>query len=55
MEEIKKHGGRRSGAGRPVNDRNYMIGVRISEGSYKKLQNVKNKAELIDNLIKRYL
>ena len=54
-QEKKQHGGRRSGAGRPANDRSYMIGARVSKEAYDKLQTVSNKSEFIDNLIKSTL
>ena len=54
-EEKKQHGGRRSNAGRPANDRSFMVGVRITKEAYDKLQTVSNKSEFIDNLIKQAL
>ena len=53
MEEKKQHGGRRSGAGRPANDRNIMVGVRISKEAADILKAQPNQAEFIDNLIKK--
>lgn len=55
MEEKKQHGGRRPNAGRPSNDRSFMVGVRITKEAYDKLQTVSNKSEFIDNLIKQVL
>ena len=55
MEEKKQHGGRRSNAGRPANDRSFMVGVRITKEAYDKLQTVSNKSEFIDKLIKQHL
>ena len=53
MEEQKQHGGRRSGAGRPANDRNIMVGVRLSQEAVDKLNRLtNNKSEYIENLIK---
>lgn len=54
-EEKKQHGGRRSNAGRPANDRSFMVGVRITKEAYDKLQTVSNKSEFIDKLIKETL
>lgn len=55
MEETKKHGGRRPGAGRPAGERNLMLSVRISQEAYDKISGVSNKSEFIDNLIKKEL
>lgn len=53
MEEKKQHGGRRAGAGRPANDRNIMVGVRLSQEAVDKLNRLtSNKSEYIENLIK---
>lgn len=53
MENQKQHGGRRSGAGRPSNDRNIMVGVRLSQEAVDKLNRLtNNKSEYIENLIK---
>jgi len=53
MEEQKQHGGRRNGAGRPTNDRNIMVGVRLSQEVVDKLNRLtNNKSEYIENLIK---
>jgi hypothetical protein len=53
MENQKQHGGRRSGAGRPANDRNIMVGVRLSQEAVDKLNRLtNNKSEYIENLIK---
>lgn len=54
MEDKKQHGGRRSGAGRPANDRNIMVGVRISREAADILNAQKNKSEYIDNLIRNH-
>lgn len=49
-----KHGGRRAGSGRPANDRNIMVGVRLSQEAVDKLNRLtRNKAEYIDTLIKK--
>ena len=53
MEIINKHGGRRSGAGRPANDRSIMVGVRITKEAADILNAQPNKSEFIDNLIKQ--
>lgn len=54
MEDNKKqHGGRRSGAGRPANDRSIMVGVRITKEAADILNAKPNKSEFIDNLIKQ--
>lgn len=54
MEKKKQHGGRRSGAGRPSNDRNIMVGVRLSQEAVDKLNRLtNNKSEYIENLIKQ--
>lgn len=53
MEEKKKSGGRRPGAGRPVNNRNILIAVRISQDAADILNTQKNKSEYIDELIKK--
>lgn len=49
------HGGYRPNSGRPATDRNIPITVRISKEAADKLATVKNKAEFIDNLIKKNL
>ena len=49
----KQHGGRRSGAGRPANDRSIMVGVRITKEAADILNAQPNKSEFIDNLIKK--
>ena len=49
----KQHGGRRSGAGRPANDRSIMVGVRITKEAADILNAKPNKSEFIDNLIKK--
>lgn len=53
MEDKKQHGGRRSGAGRPANDRSIMVGVRITKEAADILNAQPNKSEFIDNLIKK--
>jgi hypothetical protein len=53
--EKKKRGGSRPGAGRPVNDRNIMVGVRISQEAADILNAQKNKSEYIDNLIRNHV
>lgn len=46
-------GGHRPGSGRPANDRNIMVSVRLSQEAVDKLNRLtKNKAEYIDRLIK---
>lgn len=53
MEQQKKQrGGYRPGAGRPANDRNIMVAVRISQEAADILNAQKNKSEYIDNLIR---
>ena len=53
MEQQKKQrGGRRPGSGRPANDRNIMVGVRVSQEAADILNAQKNKSEFIDTLIK---
>ena len=52
--EKKKRGGSRPGAGRPANDRNIMVGVRISQEAADILNAQKNKSEYIDNLIRNH-
>lgn len=53
MEDKKQHGGRRSGAGRPANGRNIMVGVRITKEAADILNAQHNKSAFIDNLIKQ--
>jgi hypothetical protein len=54
MSNENNHGGSRSGAGRPSNDRNIMVGVRLSQEAVDKLNRLtKNKSEYIENLIKQ--
>ena len=54
MSNENNHGGSRAGAGRPSNDRNIMVGVRLSQGAVDKLNRLtKNKSEYIENLIKQ--
>lgn len=55
MPNQKNHGGKRTGAGRPANDRNIMVSVRISQEAADKLATVRNKSEFIDTLIKKTL
>lgn len=53
MEGHSTHGGRRSGSGRPANDRSITLSVRISQEAMDKLNRLtRNKSEYIDNLIK---
>ena len=53
MSNEKNHGGRRAGSGRPANDRNIMVGVRLSQEAVNKLNRLtNNKSEYIENLIK---
>ena len=53
MEQQKQHGGRRTGSGRPSNDRNIMVGVRLSQEAVDKLNRLtNNKAEYLARLIK---
>lgn len=52
--EKKQHGGRREGAGRPRGDRSIAISVKISVEASEMLNMQKNKAEYIDNLIKKH-
>ena len=54
MEKQNQRGGVRAGSGRPANDRNVQLLVRISQESSDKLNRLtNNKAEYIDNLIKQ--
>jgi len=53
-QQKKQRGGSRPGAGRPANDRNIMVGVRISQEAADILNAQKNKSEYIDNLIRNY-
>ena len=55
MEQEKKHGGYRPGAGRPATDRSHAVTIRISEEAFQKLNGYKNKSEKIDQLIKEHL
>ena len=55
MEQKKQHGGYRPNSGRPATDRKVMLSVRISQEAADKIATVKNKAEFIDNLIKKTL
>ena len=55
MEQQKKQrGGSRPGAGRPANDRNYPLHVRISQEANGLLATIPNKSEYIDNLIRNH-
>lgn len=51
-QQQKQRGGRRPGSGRPANDRNIMVGVRVSQEAADILNAQKNKSEFIDTLIK---
>ena len=52
MSNDKNHGGRRAGSGRPANDRNIMVGVRLSQEAVDKLNRLtSNKSGYIENLI----
>ena len=54
MSNEKNQGGRRAGSGRPANDRNIMVGVRLSQEAVDKLNRLtSNKSEYIENLIKQ--
>ena len=54
MSNEKNHGGRRAGSGRPANDRNIMVGVRLSQEAVDKLNRLtSNRSEYIENLIKQ--
>lgn len=54
MSNEKNHGGRRARSGRPANDRNIMVGVRLSQEAVDKLNRLtSNKSEYIENLIKQ--
>ena len=54
MSNDKNHGGSRSGAGRPKNDRNIMVGIRLSQEAVDKLNRLtSNRSEYIENLIKQ--
>lgn len=57
MQQEKKEtrGGRRPGSGRPANDRNVMLSVRITKEAAEKIAGVKNKSEFIDTMIKKTL
>ena len=55
MEQQENRGGRRSGAGRPANDRNIPVLVRLSQEAVDKLNRItSNKAEFIETLILNY-
>ena len=52
-ENQTTRGGRRSGAGRPANDRSIALSVRITQEAMDILnERTTNKSEYIDNLIK---
>lgn len=52
-EKKNKRGGARPGSGRPANDRNVTLSVRVTQESIDKLNRLtKNKSEYLDNLIK---
>ena len=54
MEVQKQRGGVRAGSGRPANDRNVQVLVRISkEAADKLIRLTNNKSEYIENLIKQ--
>ena len=54
MSNEKNHGGRRAGSGRPANDRNIMVGIRLSQEAVDKLNRLtSNRSEYIENLIKQ--
>lgn len=52
-QKQNQRGGRRSGAGRPANDRSIALSVRITQEAMDILnERTTNKSEYIDNLIK---
>ena len=54
MEKQNQRGGVRAGSGRPANDRNVQVLVRISREAADKLSRLtNNKSEFIENLIKQ--
>ena len=54
MERISNnHGGPRPNSGRPTNDRNFALHVRITKEAADILNAQPNKSEFIDNLIKK--
>lgn len=54
MANDTNRGGRRPGSGRPANDRNVAVTVRLSQEAVDKLNRLtNNKAEYLDNLIKQ--
>lgn len=56
MSNDKNHGGRRPGSGRPANDRNIMVGVRLSQEAVDKLNRLtRNRSEYIERLIKQQI
>lgn len=55
QEKKETRGGRRPGSGRPANDRNVMLSVRITKEAAEKIAGVKNKSEFIDTMIKQTL
>ena len=54
-EKKSKRGGARPNSGRPRNDRNYTLNVKISKEANDRLLSVGNKSEFIDKLIKETL
>ena len=55
MEQPKQRGGARPGSGRPTTGRSRMIGVRVSEEAFNRLNELtNNKAEFIERLIMEY-
>ena len=54
MTDKTLHGGRRSGAGRPANDRSIMVGVRITQEAADILNAQPNKSKFIDQIIRQY-
>lgn len=50
-----KHGGLRPNSGRPSNDRNVSVSVRVTREAADLLATVANKSEFIDTLIKQTL
>ena len=54
MNNTEARGGRRSGAGRPANDRSIMVGVRITQEAADILNAQPNKSKFIDQIIRQY-
>lgn len=54
MEIINKRGGVRPNSGRPANDRNYTLHVKISKEANDIVCAKGNKSEYIDKLIKQH-